>query len=41
MKKLTLDEVIDRLTLFDDALMSMVFDGSNRAAELFLRIVLY
>ena len=40
MKKLTLDEVIDRLTLFDDALMSMVFDGNNRAAELFLRIVL-
>lgn len=39
-KKALLDELIDNLTLFDDALMTLVFDGNKKAAELVLRIVL-
>ena len=35
-----LDKVIDELTLFDDDLMSKVFDGNTEATELLLRIVL-
>ena len=35
-----LDKVIDDLTLFDDDLMSKVFDGNVEAAELLLKIIL-
>ena len=35
-----LDKAIDDLTLFDDDLMSKVFDGNIEAAELLLKIVL-
>ena len=35
-----LDKAIDDLTLFDDDLMSKVFDGNIEAAELLLRIIL-
>ena len=34
------EQIIDNLTLFDDDLMSMVFDGNLPAAELLLRIIL-
>lgn len=37
---LTVDQLIDRLTLFDDDLMAMVFDGNTEAAELLLKIIL-
>ena len=35
-----LDKAVDDLTLFDDDLMSKVFDGNIEAAELLLRIIL-
>ena len=35
-----LNRVIDDLTLFDDDLMSRVFDGNIEATELLLRIIL-
>ena len=35
-----LEKAIDDLTLFDDDLMSKVFDGNIEAAELLLKIVL-
>ena len=35
-----LDRAIDDLTLFDDDLMSKVFDGNTEATELLLRIIL-
>ncbi len=34
------EQIIDNLTLFDDDLMSMVFDGNILATELLLRIIL-
>ena len=34
------EQIIDNLTLFDDDLMSMVFDGNIPATELLLRIIL-
>jgi hypothetical protein len=34
------DQIIDDLTLFDDDLMSMVFDGNIKATELLLRVIL-
>lgn len=37
---LTVDQLIDSLTLFDDDLMAMVFDGNTEATELLLRIIL-
>ncbi|MBR1571331.1 MAG: PD-(D/E)XK nuclease family transposase [Lachnospiraceae bacterium] len=37
---LELDKAIDDLTLFDDDLMSKVFDGNVEAAELLLKIIL-
>ena len=36
----SVEQIIDNLTLFDDDLMSMVFDGNLPAAELLLRIIL-
>jgi hypothetical protein len=36
----SVDQVIDGLTLFDDDLMSMVFDGNIKATELLLRLIL-
>ena len=36
----SVEQIIDNLTLFDDDLMSMVFDGNIPAAELILRIIL-
>ena len=38
--KSEIDEVIDKLTLFDDKLMSRVFDNNVAATELILRIIL-
>jgi hypothetical protein len=35
-----LDELIDSLTLFDDDLMTLVFDGNIEATELLLSIIL-
>ena len=35
-----LDKAIDDLTLFDDDLMSKVFDGNIEATELLLQIIL-
>jgi hypothetical protein len=35
----TAEQIIDDMTLFDDDLMSMVFDGNIEAAELLLRII--
>ena len=34
------EEVVDDLTLFDDDLMSRVFDNNIEATELLLRIIL-
>ena len=34
------EQIVDNLTLFDDDLMSMVFDGNVSAAELLLKIIL-
>jgi hypothetical protein len=36
----TVDEIIDDMTLFDDDLMSMVFDENIEATELLLKIIL-
>jgi hypothetical protein len=36
----SVDQIIDNLTLFDDDLMSMVFDGNIKATELLLRVIL-
>lgn len=36
----TVEQIVDDMDLFDDDLMSMVFDGNNKAAELLLRIIL-
>jgi predicted thioesterase len=38
--KSELDELIDSLTLFDDDLMTIVFDGNIEATELLLSIIL-
>lgn len=37
---LTVDQIVDDLTLFDDDLMSIVFDSNVEATELLLRIIL-
>jgi hypothetical protein len=39
-KQKRIEEIVDSLTLFDDDLMSMVFDGNIKATELVLRIIL-
>lgn len=36
----TIDQIVDDLDLFDDNLMSLVFDGNNEATELLLKIIL-
>ena len=36
----TVDQIIDGMSLFDDDLMSMVFDGNIEATELLLKIIL-
>lgn len=36
----TVEQIVDDMNLFDDDLMSMVFDGNIEAAELLLKIVL-
>ncbi len=36
----TVDQIVDGMSLFDDDLMSMVFDGNIEATELLLRIIL-
>jgi hypothetical protein len=36
----SVDQIVDDLTLFDDDLMSMVFDGNIEATELLLKIIL-
>jgi hypothetical protein len=36
----TIEQIVDDMTLFDDDLMSMVFDGNIEATELLLRIIL-
>ena len=36
----TVEQIVDDLNLFDDDLMSMVFDGNIEATELLLRIIL-
>ena len=36
----TVEQVVDGLSLFDDDLMSMVFDGNIEATELLLKIIL-
>ena len=36
----TVEQIIDDMSLFDDDLMSMVFDKNKEAAELLLRIIL-
>ncbi len=38
--KMAVDQLIDGLTLFDDDLMAMVFDGNIKASELLLKIIL-
>ena len=38
--KKEINDLVDRLTLFDDDLMSRVFDGNIKATELILRIIL-
>jgi hypothetical protein len=40
IQKKSIDQIVDDLTLFDDDLMSMVFDGNIEATELLLRIIL-
>ena len=37
---ITVEQIIDDMSLFDDDLMSMVFDGNDEAAGLLLRIIL-
>ena len=36
----TIEQIIDEMNLFDDDLMSMVFDGNIPATELLLKIIL-
>ena len=36
----TVDQIVDEMSLFDDDLMSMVFDGNIEATELLLKIIL-
>ena len=36
----TVEQIIDDMNLFDDDLMSMVFDGNIEATELLLKIIL-
>lgn len=36
----TVDQIVDDMSLFDDDLMSMVFDGNIEATELMLKIIL-
>ncbi len=36
----TVEQIVDDMNLFDDDLMSMVFDGNIEAAGLLLKIVL-
>ena len=36
----TVEQIIDDMSLFDDDLMSMVFDRNKEATELLLRIIL-
>lgn len=36
----TVEQIVDGMSLFDDDLMSMVFDGNKEATELLLKIVL-
>ena len=36
----TVEQIVDDMNLFDDDLMSMVFDGNIPATELLLRIIL-
>ena len=40
MAKENVNELVDRLTLFDDDLMSRVFDNNIEATELMLRIIM-
>lgn len=40
MAKENVNELVDKLTLFDDDLMSRVFDNNIEATELMLRIIL-
>lgn len=35
-----INQIVDNLTLFDDDLMSIVFDGNIPATELLLRIII-
>ena len=39
-EKISVNELVDKLTLFDDDLMSRVFDNNFEATELILRIIL-
>lgn len=36
----TVEQIVDGMNLFDDDLMSMVFDGNIEATELLLKIIL-
>lgn len=36
----TVEQIVDDMNLFDDDLMSMVFDGNNEATGLLLKIIL-
>ncbi len=36
----TVEQIVDGMSLFDDDLMSMVFDGNIEATELLLKIIL-
>ena len=36
----TIEQIVDGMDLFDDDLMSMVFDGNIPATELLLKIIL-
>ncbi len=36
----TVEQIVDDMSLFDDDLMSMVFDGNIEATELLLKIIL-
>lgn len=40
MAKENVNELVDKLTLFDDDLMSRVFDNNIEATELMLRIIM-
>lgn len=36
----TVEQIVDGMSLFDDDLMSMAFDGNTEATELLLKIIL-